>query len=211
MKNTNIGFAVLVLLLAGSAGEDGPLHVAVPRRDLPAVKANAEQSAAIIASGMYGRTPLYYAALCGDRNIGAYLPSRSANPKKALVGRAPTRRFMSPPGLGTLAAYKHSWPPVCRLTSETAQNRHHCMMRLVTDIRMLFNFCWHAAQTSTRQTKWGKHPWRIHPGLSTTVVALPLAHGTDPNISGCRGALLRWAKRKGYTDREALLINGATE
>ncbi len=77
--------AVVGLTVAGclDPGSDGPLHNAITSRDLMAVKVQVERGATSVnAPGMYGRTPLYYAALYGESNIVAYLLSKGADPKK---------------------------------------------------------------------------------------------------------------------------------
>ncbi len=81
---SHILIATLGLTVAGclDPGSDGSLHSAITRRDIGAVKAEVERGVDVDAPGMYGRTPLYYAALYGESNIVAYLLSQGADPKK---------------------------------------------------------------------------------------------------------------------------------
>ena len=76
--------AAFGLTVAGclDPGTDGPLHDAITRRDFASVQEQVRRGADVNASGMYGRTPLYYAALYGESNIVVYLLNEGADPKK---------------------------------------------------------------------------------------------------------------------------------
>ena len=80
----SILIAALGLTITGcfDPGSDGPLHNAITRRDLVAVKAQVERGSDVNVAGLYGRTPLYYAALYGESNMVAYLLNQGADPKR---------------------------------------------------------------------------------------------------------------------------------
>ena len=73
---------LILLLLAGCIGSDESLHSAVSRGNIERVRMLVERGADLNAEGMYGRTPLYYAALCGQSNIVDYLLDKGADPTK---------------------------------------------------------------------------------------------------------------------------------
>jgi ankyrin repeat protein len=79
-----IGLTALAVWISGCAGPgtDGPLHVAVVRGDLPAVRKLVDAGAEVNAEGEFGRSPLYYAALSGYREIVSFLLTKGADPLK---------------------------------------------------------------------------------------------------------------------------------
>jgi len=253
MKNTkHIGAAVLLLLLAGCTGSDGPLHDAVQRRDLQAVKANVEQGAAINAFGMYGRTPLYYAALYGESNIVAYLLSVGANPKKGaswkgydtplhvaaqhghmgcvqvlLSNNVPVDIKNASKQTPLILAARSRQASVVKLLIENGANVNAIDKMGTTPLEypsgFVDNYHSNYLETVAILLENGADPRHIdHNGETALheavymgnaqVVEMLLEHGADPNVSGCRGTPLNWAKREGYTNIEALLTkSGAKE
>ena len=84
-----ITLLLLAILVAGcfSPGLDGEMHKAVISGSLADVQSLVGGGADVNATGAYGCTPLYYAALYGDSYIVTYLLGKGADPKKGASWR----------------------------------------------------------------------------------------------------------------------------
>jgi ankyrin repeat protein len=181
-----ISAAALTVTGCLNPGSDGPLHNAATSRDLAAVQAQVQRGADVNATGMYGRTPLYYAALYGESNIVTYLLNNGADPKKGASWKGddtPLHVSAEKGHIGCVEALLVRGVPVDIRNSanqtplhDAARNRHPDVVKLLLD---------HGAdidatdKMGTTPLEYPSGSFENHQSNYQVTVEVLLAHGAD--------------------------------
>ena len=206
---------MLLPLLAGCVGTDRPLHDAVSCGDLQAVETLVDRGEDINAKGMYGRTPLYYAALSGQSNALAYLLAKGANPKIGASWKDNNTPLHVAAEHGDLACVKilvsNGVPVDIRNSSKqtplllASECLHPAVVTYLLDKGAKVDATDRKGNTSLYWSTCFREGDTASDQAVVSVVHILLEHGANPNVKGGRGTPLAWAISGGHHEIEKSL------
>ena len=221
MKNKSL-FAVFLTLLVGCVGSDNPLHLAATRGDLQAIGVLVDRGTNIDAKGMYGRTPLYYAALCGQSDAIAGLLAKGANPRIGASWKDNNTPLHVAAEHGHLICVQilvgNGVPVDIRNAAEqtplilAAEFLHPAVVTYLLEHGAKVDAADKQGNTPLYwSTCFGENYENNYPA-GVKVVQILLEHGANPNVKGVRGTPLAWAVSGGHHEIEkSLREHGAKE